>query len=300
MSNIMNRFMIGQFGNFNRAKYVRDLRTHFFGVEACLIESKEDIQCLLQQLSKDGLSFSVHFPLRTKQWKYRDPQYLSQDEKQREDSYEFLNSELEYIAKLNPSYVLLHYPKPVILDDRVDWSNWRFADKTEYYYESQYTYKEFEDRSRAFFQWISEKAKELNFLIVLELDGVNQYIYDTDLLEELLLKYNNIKLCLDVGRLHLQEKLDVNFDSFSFTKRFSKFAEVVHLWNVKISSNLEHSHFPILPGQDPEEGWANVEKYISIIKENNKTCKFLFEHQSDKISDEELEQCYRFIEKLLL
>ena len=299
MNKTMNRFMIGQFGTFNREKYKRDLRTEFFGIEACMIDSERDIYDLVEQLHKGNYKLGVHFPLRTKQWKHRDPQYLSQNEKQREESYEFINSELEYITTLRPSYVLIHYPKPVILDDKVDWTNWRFADRTEYYYESQYTYEEFEDRSKVFFKWISEKARELNLLIVLELDGVNQYIYGTELLEELLLKYSNIKLCLDIGRLHLQEKLDNNFDSYSFTKRFSKYAEVVHLWNVKVSSNLEYSHYPILPWQKPEDGWANIEKYLSIIKENNKTCKFLFEHQSDKISDEELEQCYRFIENLL-
>lgn len=168
------------------------------------------------------------------------------------------------------------------------------------YYESEYSYNEFEERSRDFFKWMSNKAKELNISVILELDAVNSYIYNTNLLEELLEEYSNIKLCLDIGRLHLQEKLDDKFDSYRFVKRFVKYAEVIHLWNVKVSTNLEYSHFPILPCQKPYEGWADIKKYMKIIKESNNICKFVFEHYSDKISDEELDECYKWIESLLI
>jgi len=65
---------------------------------------------------------------------------------------------------------------------------------------------------------------------------LNRYVYDSELLEILLRKCLGIKLCLDIGRLHLQDKLDKNFDSHEFTKRFAKYAEVIHLWNVKVTS----------------------------------------------------------------
>lgn len=300
MSTITNRFMIDMFGRFDEVRYNRDLRKGFFGVQACQYESEDKIFNLFEVLQKDNLKLGIHFPLRANQWKFRDPQYLSKDEKQRMESFEFIDKEFELVSKFNPNYVLLHYPKPVILDDRVDWTNWRFADKSEYYYESEYSYNELEERSRDFFKWISNKAKELNISVILELDAVNPYIYNTNLLEELLEEYSNIKLCLDIGRLHLQEKLDDNFDSYEFVKRFVKYAEVIHLWNVKVSTNLEYSHFPILPCQNPYEVWADIEKYMKIIKENNNNCKFVFEHCSDKITDEELEDCYKWIESLLI
>ena len=49
----------------------------------------------------------------------------------------------------------------------------------------------------------------------------------------------------------------------------------------------------------PEEGWASIEDYIKIIKEENKDAKILFEHASHLISDEELQGCYDWIDELL-
>lgn len=72
-------------------------------------------------------------------------------------------------------------------------------------------------------------------------------------------------------------------------KRFAKYTEVVHLWNVKVTGNLENRYFPALPNLKQEDGWAPIEKYLQIIREANKNVKIMFEHRSDLISDEELE-----------
>ncbi|SHI46363.1 hypothetical protein [Lutispora thermophila] len=84
---------------------------------------------------------------------------------------------------------------------------------------------------------------------------------------------------LDIGRIHLQDKLDRNFDGLTFTKKFAKHAEVIHLWNVKVTTNLENSYYPALSHLLPEEGWADVEAYLSIIGKENITCNILFEHR---------------------
>ena len=43
---------------------------------------------------------------------------------------------------------------------------------------------------------------------------------------------------------------------------------------------------------EPEDGWADVETYLKIIREANDSFKILFEHKSGLISDEKLEDCY--------
>lgn len=45
-------------------------------------------------------------------------------------AYDSIQQELEFLAPVKPDYVLFHYPKPVVLDDRVDWSKWRFDDRS--------------------------------------------------------------------------------------------------------------------------------------------------------------------------
>lgn len=63
-------------------------------------------------------------------------------------------------------------------------------------------------------------------------------------MEELLKKYKRVRLCLDIGRLHLQDKIDLNFDSMQIINKYVKYAEVMHLSNVKINEELEKYHYP--------------------------------------------------------
>ena len=295
----MIRFMIGQHGNFSHEKQVRDFKNSFFGVEACLFKRESDIRELINSARKHKFNIGVHFPLRAGVWRLRDPQFLSKDKKIKSSSYEYIKKEIDFLKDVKPKYILFHYPKPVILDELVDWKNWRFADKTEYYFQSEYSFEEFKIKSEEFFKWIELMSIKNNFIPVLELDALNRYIYDSNLLETLLKKYSRIKLCLDIGRLHLQDKLDKNFNALEITRRLAKYAEIIHLWNIKVNDNVESNHFPVLPNLSPQDGWADVEAYLKIINEENKTCKILFEHRSELITDEELEYCYNWVNSLL-
>jgi hypothetical protein len=291
----MNRFMIGQHHCFDDLKYARDFRKDFYGIEACMLESEGEIDKLIAISQRDNLKIGIHFPLRGWATKHRDPQFLIKDIDIREQFYKEMEEEFIYLQKIKPEYVLFHYPKPVILDNRVDWKRWRFGDKSEYIFESDYTIEELRESSEYLFCWLSEKAEEYNFTPVLELDALNRYIYDTNLLEDLLNKYPKVKLCLDTGRLHYQDRMDEYFDAKQIIKRFAKYAEVIHLWNVKVTEIVEKNHFPTLPSLKAEDGWAPIEEYMTIISQENKHAKILFEHASHLIGDEELQSCYDWI-----
>lgn len=230
----------------------------------------------------------------------RDQQFLSLDEDIRKNAYKYIEDELEYIRDkgMKPEYILFHYPKPVILKENFNMDNWRFEDKSEYVYEKDYHFNEFKKYSEKLFSWLSEKSFQYNFIPVLEFDALNKYVFNDDFLETLLEKYKRVKICLDTGRLHLQNKIDSNFDEKEIIKKYAKYTEVVHLWNVKVSGNLENNHFPALPNLKVEDGWAPIEEYLSIIAKENANVKVMFEHRSDLISDEELEKCYSWISKL--
>lgn len=219
----MKRFLIGQHNRYNEDKQKRDFRGDFFGVEVCQMESEKDIDTLLTVSREEGFGLGIHFPLRAHQWRLRDPQYLSKLVNTKDESFEYMDKEFKYSTKVDPHYILIHYPKPVIIDDNVDWSNWRFADDTEYYYESEY----------------------------------------------------------------------------EFVERFAKHAELVHLWNVQVETNTKNSHYPALPNQDSANGWADIERYMSILTRHNSEFKILFEHRSDLIGDDELASCYQWIQSML-
>lgn len=297
----MKNFMIGMYGKYDNIKFNRDYRENFYGIEACLFEDERDIEKLINETERKGIKFGIHFPLRSGISNLRDPQFLSLDEETRENAYKYVEGELNYIKKkgLNPEYILFHYPKPVILKNDFDMSNWRFADKSEYTYESDYPIIEFKKYSENLFSWLSEKSLEYSFIPVLEFDALNKYVCENNFLEALLEKYKALKICLDTGRLHLQSKIDLDFNEKEIIKRFAKYTEVVHLWNVKVTGNLENNHFPTLPSLKVEDGWAPIENYLKIITKENKNVKIMFEHRSDLISDKELDSCYSWISSLL-
>lgn len=293
--------MIGMYGKYDNIKFNRDFRENFYGIEACLFKDERDIEKLITETERKGIKFGVHFPLRSGISNLRDSQFLSLDKETREYAYKYIEGELNYIKKkgLNPEYILFHYPKPVILKNDFEMTNWRFTDKSEYTYESDYPINEFKKYSETLFSWLSEKSLEYNFIPVLEFDALNKYVCEDNFLETLLEKYKAIKICLDTGRLHLQSKIDLDFKEQELIKRFAKYTEVVHLWNVKVSDNLENNHFPALPSLKVEDGWAPIENYLKIITKENKNVKIMFEHRSDLISEKELDSCYSWINSLL-
>lgn len=292
----MKRFMIGQFDKFDINRQNRDFRDYFFGIEVHQMESLDELQILKENIKNRNLKIGIHFPLLKNQWRARDPQYLSKDNRTYEESINYMDSEFARAEEFNPDYILLHYPKPVILDDNVDWSSWRFSDDTEYYYESEISYEYFEERSRNFFKALSEQGKKYNFTPVLELDGLNKYVYESNLLEDLLEEYPNIKLCLDFGRIHIQDYTDDNFSGLDIIKKFGKYTHLVHLWNAKVD---ETGHYPALKSLKVEEGWGDMESYFKVLNEVNDNYKVLFEHKSHLISDVELEECYQWTSELV-
>lgn len=94
----MERFMIGQFGRYDHDKHIRDFRPNFFGVEACLLEDR-DIKKLTDMANNEKFNIGVHFPLRTKGWRLRDPQFLSKDNDIRKSSYKYMENEINFFKR---------------------------------------------------------------------------------------------------------------------------------------------------------------------------------------------------------
>lgn len=297
----MKSFMIGMHGKYDDKKFNRDFRENFYGIEACLFKDEKDIKKLVNNIERKHIKLGIHFPLRFGISKLRDQQFLSLDEETRKDAYKCIGEELNYIKNngIKPEYILFHYPKPVILKNDFNMDNWRFADKSEYIYEKDYPIDKFEKYSESLFSWLSEKSLEYNFIPVLEFDGLNEYACEGDFLEGLLKKYKAVKICLDTGRLHLQSTIDPDFDEKEIIRKFARYTEVVHLWNIKVSGNLENNHFPALPSLKVEDGWAPIEDYLRIIKNENNKVRIMFEHRSELISDKELDNLYFWVASIL-
>lgn len=295
----MKTFMIGQHGSFSYAKFQRDWREGFYGIEACLFGQEEDAQHLLQEAAASGFRIGVHFPLRSGQSSIRDALFLAVDEELKRQAYSYAEQELDYIARVHPEYVLFHYPKPVILDTRVDWSPWSFDCEEEYLYESEIGFDQFKEQTEQWFQWLTAKSEQYAFTPVLEFDALNRYIYETDMLEELLSRYANIRLCLDTARLYLQSRIDPHFHAEHILRTYGRYADLIHLSNAQYTDRIVQRHYPALPSLRTEEGWAPIEEYLHIIKGENSGVNILFEHRSERIKDHELQACYDWIDQIM-
>jgi hypothetical protein len=71
------------------------------------------------------------------------------------------------------------------------------------------------------------------------------------------------------------------------------------LWNLRYTDKIEQYHYPVLPEQDPADGWAPIADYLAVLKAENRDVKIQFEHRSDLIDDKELERCYAWVERLM-
>ncbi|MCM3631173.1 sugar phosphate isomerase/epimerase [Paenibacillus glycanilyticus] len=296
-----HRFLIGQYGQFDYSKYDRDYRADFYGIEACLFRNEQDISNLLKESRDAGFRIGIHFPLRSGISPLRDALFLAKDAAVRSEAYSLVLQELDYIRSfLKPDYILFHYPKPVILDERANWTSWRFDDQAEYDFESEYSFEEFKKHSDALFEWLAHRGEEYGFTPVLEFDALNRYVYEDDYLRSRLEKYSSIKLCLDTARLYIQDRIDPHFDAAAILRQYARYAATVHLSNILITDGLiAQSRMPVLPGQSPSEGWAPIELYLRIILRENPDVKIMFEHRSEKVTDDQLEQCYRWVSRIL-
>ncbi|MNO59120.1 Xylose isomerase-like TIM barrel [compost metagenome] len=291
--------MIGQYGGYDFTKYHRDFRAAFYGIEACFFSTDEDCRHLIEESGSHGFRVGIHFPFRAGSSTIRDALFLSSNPNEREAAFEHIRAELEYLTVLKPEYVLFHYPKPVILDDQVDWKLWRFGDRREYIFESESTLSELIERSEYLFEWLDLRSREYHFTPILEFDALNSYIYEHDFFENLLLKYPHIQLCLDTARLYLQDKLDPQFDAKAILRTYAKYAGLIHLSTVQVNETVKNSHYPVLPELRVEDGWAPIADYLQIIREENSRVKIMFEHRSDLITEEQLQQCYDWVDGIV-
>lgn len=295
----MDKFIIGMYGRFDNNKYIRDFRPGFFGVEACMFPSDQEVEELIHKAGKEGFSFGVHYPLIKKNTPYRDPFFIALDIEEKMQAFEYFENEAAYVSGKGAAYILTHFPKPVLVNRSLDLNYWRFAGNKEWMYSDTYPLELLKENLGVMFEKLSEISSKYNIPVILENDAISNELARSSLLVDLFKKYNKIKICLDIGRLHLQEKLDSSFNAMEFVETMAPYTYLIHLWNTNPVQNLAGGHYPVLPGQKPSEGWANIEGFIEIIIRYNKNVKVLFEHRSDLVNDDELNQCYRWIEQLL-
>lgn len=291
----MAEYFIGMHFKFDDVKYQRDYVSEISGIEFCDFQDKKEIKKMLEIAQRDKFKIGIHFPLNKTSYKYRDPLLLSLNRNEVQEAFEAVENEIKYASNIGAEYLLLHFPKPMILDNNLEWSKCKFPNEIETISETEYDADIFRENSHKVFERLSKLSKEYKIQIVLEIEMLNKYLYKGNLLMELLEKYSNLKLCLDSARIHVLSKIDKEFNYKEFVKKMAKYTYLLHISNIKVTDIIENGHHPALENLSTQDGWSDIEEFLDIISFQNKDVRILFEHRSDILKDDELSDCYEWV-----
>lgn len=281
------QYYIGMHGDFDSKKYQRDYRHDFWGIEFCSFES----EAAIEGLKTRSYAMGIHFPLNKSHYKYRDPLILSLDPHEVDLAFEAIQRELAQAQTLDASYLLMHFPKPFVIDKDLDWQRCAFKDH-EWVGQDAYPYPIFKDKCYKAFDDLSKLSKAYGIDIILEVEMLNPYLYKGDLLKSLLEAHPDIGLCLDTSRLHVLSQVDKAFHWQTFVREMAPYTRHLHISNIKVQDTISLGHHPAILDLNTEEGWFDIPRFLDIFTRENRSVSVLFEHQSSRIDDKALQACY--------
>ncbi len=290
--------IVGIYGTFRREKLIRELKPGFAGVEVSCLPSLEEAKQVAAFAEDNGLQFGVHFPLVKGRYEGIPLHpYITGRHEERLLAFSAIEQDMRDAKELGASYLLLHFPKPALLEPGLDWSDWRFPDQGEAIWASDYNIVD--ERALAFsaFARLFKLSKEIGLSIVLEHD-ITHPVHYQQILPELFAAFPGIGFCIDTGRLHMQEHTDPGFSAIEFINRMLPYITNVHLWTVRLGQNKAGGHHPLLPELKPEEGWGDMAAYLSVLS-GVEQASVLFEHRADLVSADDLDRCYQWVESVL-
>lgn len=206
-----------------------------------------DIDQLKKSLLDSDITLSIHSPLIKPEW-YPDPPTwsflcdVSRDN--RNLTFKMIAESLSHAEDIGAEYVIVHFPIPSTDGDAESESKlesiaWHSCDQ------------------------LAELSSKKKMAIHIEGLGNSPYLNNgflTQALQEYPLKY-----CFDTGHMNLASQTR-GFDLYDFAESIAPFVGSIHLWNNRgIDDYLEYRHIPIHPSQDPEEGWADMERLLEIL-----------------------------------
>ncbi len=294
----MVKYYIGLHGEFDKRKYEKDFTKHISGIELCNFKSTEEVDEIYALSLSEAFDLGVHFPLYQSSYKYRDPLVTSHDLGEVEAAFDAIENELVCSKNINARYLLIHFPKPMLIDSRMDWTLVKYQAHDAIASEA-YSEKSFVLACKQALIRLNALSLKHEIPIVLELEFMNTWFYSGDWFIEALDQNKALSICLDMARIHLQNHMDPGFDQYDFVRKLSKYTRVLHVANLQIRESDTVRHHPAFPELLEENGWANIEKLLSCLDDRSRLHSVLFEHRTEGIGREKVITCYEWIRSLL-
>lgn len=294
------RFMIGIYGSFRPEQVDRETRPGFYGTEVSCLPSLAEARRTAMYLGERHLRLGVHFPLvaGAHPGVVLHPFITSTVQADREAGFHALEQDLRHAAALGAEYLVTHIPKPAVIDPALDWSDWRSAQEDETILMGSTSTAEQEDLLASAFSRLSSLSSDSGTKVVLENDVLHAVHYGS-LLPRLFSSHPGLGFCLDTGRARILERTDPGFDALRFTRTMLPYTTNVHLWTAQAGKNRQGGHHPVLPGLRAEDGWGETGSLLRALSAIP-AAYVVFEHKADLITDEHLDECYRWVSGLLV
>ncbi len=211
---------------------------------------------LKKELINRDLARSIHAPLLKPDW-YPDPPTWSflcdvaSDSRNR--TFKMISETLAHAKDIGAEYVIVHFPTP----------------STDGNGESE---SKLESIARKSCDHLAELSVKWNITIHIEGLGNSPYLNNGFLVQSM--SQYPLRYCFDTGHMNLASKVS-KFDLYDFAEEVRPFVGSIHLWNNRGRDDyLNFRHIPVHPSQNPEEGWADIERLLKILKPS---CPVIFE-----------------------
>lgn len=288
----MKKYYIGIHDGLDHKKIKRDLKAHFHGMEVCNLQSEEEWEKLQRIAKEKAVTLGVHFPRLKSDFHMRDPWINHPRDVLNHEGLQAIEKTLLTLKDLEDSYLLVHFPKPLVLDQQLDWSLARLPDDG-YIDSKTMTKTQFHQACHQAMSKLNALSEKHGIPIVLEVELMHHWLYEGDFLLNALARYRRLSLCADSARMHVMDHIDKRFRMIPFLRRHAAYISNVHLSNLHIGKGITDAHHPPLQALNTQEGWCDIEAFIKALN-SRYPHRVLYEHQSSRITDQALEACYEW------
>ena len=235
----------------------------------------EQLPIVRQFIQDRKITPSVHCPLRRAPW-YPYPvtwSFLSTDvhHEERELSFKLIEESLRDAADIGAAYIVVHYPTPASPQA------------------NQMSFEEQQDIAWNSARGLQQLAETFEIPIYIEGFGPSPFM-NSDFILSVLRAFPTLRYCFDTGHIVLMARRD-ELDYFGFLEDLAPYLGCVHIWNTRgIEDYKAYHHLPPHPGLKPSDGWVDMERTVTTVRQASPSAVFVLEYSTDLPPDFGLDQ----------
>jgi sugar phosphate isomerase/epimerase len=219
--------------------------------------SEDEVSRLKKEINRHNIAMSIHAPLVKPDWYPYPPTWTflcNVDKERKELGLRMIELSLQQANDYDTEYVVVHFPSKIDDSYGASLDELRAITKDTSYL-------------------ISKLSEKYQIEIHIEGFGPNPFL-NVDFLKGLFGQFPKLKYCFDTGHLNMESK-ERGLDMRAFATDLAEHVGSMHLWNNRsVDDYALYRHIPVHPVQGPEEGWADIPAFLTILWPHVKSVVF--------------------------